>query len=120
MTQAQARHLRKSMTDAERRLWSRLRNNALGFHFRRQHRIGIYIVDFVCLERKLVVEVDGGQHNEPAGLAHDTRRTNWLNNEGYAVLRFWNNDVLLKTDEIVETIWHALGKQRNDLPPAVD
>jgi very-short-patch-repair endonuclease len=117
MRDLQTRHLRKSMTDAERRLWSRLRGNALGFHFRRQHRIGIYVTGFVCLERQLVVEADGGHHNLHAGLAHDDRRTAWLNTVGYDVLRFWNNDVLLKTDEIIETIWHELRKARYELPP---
>ncbi|MEQ8327640.1 MAG: endonuclease domain-containing protein [Parvibaculum sp.] len=118
MGDVQTRHLRKSMTDAERRLWSRLRGNALGFHFRRQHRIGIYVADFVCLERQLVVEADGGQHNLPGGLVRDDRRTAWLNSVGYDVLRFWNNDVLLKTDEVVETIWRELRKARYELPSA--
>ena len=104
------------MTDAERRLWSRLRGNALGFHFRRQHRLGIYIVDFACLERRLIVEADGGQHNQPRGLVHDDRRTKWLNDTGFDVLRFWNNDVLLRTEEVVETIWHELRKARYGLP----
>ena len=104
------------MTDAEKRLWGRLRNEALGYDFRRQHRIGVYIVDFVCLERKLIVEVDGGQHNEPSGIEHDARRTAWLNDVGYDVLRFWNNDVLAGTDDVVETIWHALRKPRSGLP----
>ncbi|MEP5248372.1 MAG: endonuclease domain-containing protein [Alphaproteobacteria bacterium] len=96
------------MTEAEKRLWSRLRSNRLGVHFRRQHRVGPYIVDFACLERKLIVEVDGGQHNERDGLAHDARRTDFLNRYGYSVLRFWNNDVLARTDDVVETIWYHL------------
>lgn len=100
------------MTEAEKRLWGRLRRNTLGCHFRRQHPIGPYIVDFVCLERKLVIEVDGGQHNEPRGLAHDNRRTGFLNGDGYAVLRFWNNDVLAKTDDVIETIWNVLRERQ--------
>ncbi|MEQ8328806.1 MAG: endonuclease domain-containing protein [Parvibaculum sp.] len=98
------------MTEAEKRLWGRLRGNRLGVHFRRQHRVGPYIVDFACLERKLIVEVDGGQHNEPKGLARDDRRTAFLNRDGYTVLRFWNNDVLARTDDVVETIWNHLNK----------
>lgn len=96
------------MTEAEKRLWARLRANRLGYHFRRQHRIGPYIVDFACLERKLIVEVDGGQHNEPKGIALDARRTEFLNRDGYCVLRFWNNDVLARTDDVIETIWSRL------------
>ncbi len=105
------------MTNAERRLWSRLRNEALGYDFRRQHRLGVYIVDFVCLERRLVVEVDGGQHNLTPHSARDHQRTLWLNADGFEVLRFWNNEVLAATDEVVETIWHALRKPREGLPP---
>lgn len=96
------------MTEAEMRLWARLRANRLGCHFRRQHRIGPYVVDFACLERKLIVEVDGGHHNEPKGAAHDARRTDFLQRDGYDVLRFWNNDVLARTDNVVETIWSHL------------
>ena len=106
------------MTEAERRLWNRLRNEAPGYDFRRQHSLGTYIVDFVCLERRLIIEVDGGQHNLEPGIAHDKRRTAWLKSCGYEVLRFWNNEVLAATDDVVETIWHALRKERPDLPPA--
>jgi very-short-patch-repair endonuclease len=116
MGDAQARRFRKSMTDAERRLWSRLRGNALGFHFRRQHRFGVYVVDFVCLERRLVVEADGGQHNFRSEQEHDNRRTDWLNSLGYDVLRLWNHDLLLRTDSSIETIWHELRKPRYGLP----
>lgn len=107
------------MTEAERRLWSRLRNEALGYDFRRQHSLGNYIVDFVCLERRLIIEVDGGQHNLEPGIARDRLRTAWLKSRGYEVLRFWNNEVLAATDDVVDTIWHALRKERPDLPPAV-
>lgn len=116
MVDQQVRQFRKNMTDAERRLWSRLRGNALGFHFRRQHRIGIWIVDFACRERRLVVEADGGQHNQLRGFVRDESRTKGLNAEGYDVLRFWNNDILLRTDEVIETIWHELRKSRYGLP----
>lgn len=117
MTVPYTKHLRRNMTDAERRLWSRLRNNALGYEFRRQRRLGPYIVDFVCLERRLVVEADGGQHNFVPGIAHDERRSTWLNDRAYHVLRFWNNEILLAADDVVTTIWHALREEREGLPP---
>jgi lysyl-tRNA synthetase class 2 len=117
MTDPYTKYLRHNMTDAERRLWSRLRSNALGYKFRRQHGLGPYIVDFVCLERRLVIEVDGGQHNQIPGIAYDMRRTAWLEGESYRVLRFWNNDVLLATNDVVETIWNALREEREGLPP---
>ena len=68
--------------------------------FRREHPIGKYIVDFVSLEKKIVIEVDGGQHNEPGNIENDEQRTAWLENEGYYVIRFWNNDVLLNIDGV--------------------
>lgn len=117
MTDPYTKHLRRNMTDAERRLWSRLRNRALGYEFRRQHRLGSYIVDFVCLERRLVVEADGAQHNLEPGIARDARRTAWLESRAYRVLRFWNNELLLATDDVVNTIWHALREEREGLPP---
>ena len=118
MGDRRVRNLRHNMTDAERRLWSRLRNEALGYDFRRQHRLGNYVVDFVCLERRLVVEVDGGQHNLEPHIDHDRRRTEWLTSDGFEVLRFWNNEVLSATDDVVETIWHKLREPREGLPSA--
>jgi very-short-patch-repair endonuclease len=112
------RNLRRNMTDAERRLWSKLRNKATGFRFRRQHRLGRFVVDFVCLERRLVVEVDGGQHNQRSNLESDARRTMWLNEAGYQVLRVWNNDVLLRTDDVLENILAALKDDSGALPPS--
>ncbi len=98
------------MTDAELRLWMRLRREQLpGFRFRRQVPVGPYVVDFACLKAHLVVEVDGSQHAQ--ALEHDQRRTAWLGSQGYRVLRFWDNDVLLQTDGVVESIYAAL-KQR--------
>jgi len=89
-----ARGLRSNPTDAEQRLWNRLRQRQLaGARFRRQQPIGPYVVDFVCQELRLVIEVDGGQHVENA--AADDERTHWLEREGYRVVRFWNHDVLL-------------------------
>jgi very-short-patch-repair endonuclease len=105
-----ARRLRLTPTDAEIRLWSRLRRKQLeGFRFRRQHPLGPYVVDFFCAAAKLIVEVDGGQHAED-----EEARTNWLEARGYRVIRFWNNDVLANTEGVLSTILDAL---RADPPP---
>ncbi|KRB10945.1 endonuclease domain-containing protein [Lysobacter sp. Root690] len=101
-----ARSLRHRMTDAEHRLWFHLRNRTLmGCKFRRQHPIGPYVADFACIERGLIVEADGGQHSN---LHADERRTLYLRSRGYRVLRFWNNDVLMRTDAVLEQIHAAL------------
>jgi very-short-patch-repair endonuclease len=105
-----ARQLRRTPTDAEIRLWSRLRRQQLeGFRFRRQHPIGPYVVDFFCAEAKLIVEVDGGQHADDSAT-----RTRWLEARGYRVIRFWNNEVLANTEGVLITILDAL---RADPPP---
>jgi very-short-patch-repair endonuclease len=107
MASTLARRLRSTPTDAETRLWSRLRRRQLdGFRFRRQQPIGAYVVDFFCAEAKLVVEVDGGQHGDDA--ARDVTRTRWLEKHGYRVIRFWNNDVLANTDGVLIAIREAL------------
>ena len=99
--------LRTNATDAEQKIWYFLRNRQFEkFKFRRQHPIGVYIVDFVCLEQKLIVELDGGQHAERAN--YDARRTNALHEKGYRLLRFWNNDVLLNTNVVLEKIFAEL------------
>ena len=99
-----ARELRSGSTDAERKLWSVLRGgNIDGLKFRRQHSIPPYTVDFCCLSADLVVEVDGSQHSEES----DCARTRFLESKGFTVLRFWDNDVLLKTDSVLEAIWNA-------------
>ena len=104
---ARARQLRRSMTDAERALWRVIRNKQLNeFRFRRQRPMGNYIVDFVCLDAKLILEVDGGQHAEQVG--YDATRTVFLASLGYRVLRFWNNDVLQNMDGVVTVILDAL------------
>ena len=101
-----ARRLRRSMTDAEHRLWFHLRNRALmGCKFRRQHPIGPYIADFACIEHRLIVEADGGQHADSGA---DRDRTRFLASCGYRVLRFWNNDVLARTDAVLEQIHAAV------------
>jgi very-short-patch-repair endonuclease len=101
-----ARTLRQAATDAEQRLWAALRNRRLaGYKFRRQQPIPPYVVDFVCIEHRLIVEADGGQHAESAA---DARRTNQLEAQGWRVLRFWNNDILANTEGVLEAILAAL------------
>ena len=111
--QSAARGLRKNPTEAERLLWRHLRVRQLGGHkFRRQQPLGPYIVDFVCLEKRLIVEVDGGQH--AARAEKDAQRVAWLKAEGFRVLRFWNTEVLQETEAVWETIRAAL----QDEPPS--
>jgi very-short-patch-repair endonuclease len=102
-----ASRLRNNQTDAEKRLWHVLRNRRLaGLKFRRQFSFPPYIVDFVCLEHRIIVEVDGGQHAE--NVAYDSERTQFLEGQGYRVLRFWNNDVLENTEEVLNGILKEL------------
>jgi very-short-patch-repair endonuclease len=101
-----ARRLRRQSTDAENKLWNRLRSRAInGFKFVRQEPMGPYVVDFVCRERRLVVEVDGGQH---ATNKRDVSRDRWLSDHHFRVLRFWNNDVMSNIEGVLETIASAL------------
>jgi len=95
-----AASLRRHRTDAERLLWSRLRGRRLGWKFRFQHSIGPFVADFVCLERRLIVEADGGQHSPQA----DRSRSAYLRNRGFRIVRFWNNDILQNTDGVLETL----------------
>ncbi|MCY4573584.1 MAG: DUF559 domain-containing protein [Gemmatimonadetes bacterium] len=98
-----ARELRQHSTDAERMLWSRLRNRRLqGTKFRRQAQIGQYIVDFLSMERRLIIELDGGHHADQRD--SDDVRTRALESEGFQVLRFWNNEVLREPDSVLEAI----------------
>jgi len=100
-----ARELRHASTDAERLLWSRLRNRRLErAKFRRQVPMGSYIVDFACLELRVIIELDGGQHAEPDHQLQDAERDRWLREQGFCVLRFWNNDVLINLDAVLEAI----------------
>ena len=104
-----AKQLRKDMTDAERVLWRHLRSRQLAGHkFRRQQPLGRFIVDFVCVEKRLVLELDGGQHAESAQAAYDAGRSAWLENAGFRVLRFWDHEVLKNIDAIKEAIAQAL------------
>jgi very-short-patch-repair endonuclease len=109
-----AKSLRTDMTDAERRIWSRLRREQLGCRFRRQHPIGGYVVDFACLEPKLIVEIDGSQHMDQ--ISYDERRTAWLAQHGFRVLRFWSNDALSQTDAVVEQIFAVVRELRSPAP----
>ena len=112
-----ARSLRKNQTDAERLLWSQLRRRQLaGFKFRRQHQVGLYICDFACVEALLVVEIDGSQHAE--NLEYDLRRDGFLRSAGFAVLRFWNSDVMDRTEEVLETIYATLDGRSDPSAPA--
>ena len=102
-----ARTLRKGQTDTERLLWYRLRNRQLeGFKFRRQYPVGPFIVDFVCLEQRLVVEADGGQHAQAAQA--DKERQQYLEARGYRFLRFWNNEVLGNIEGVLSVIMAEL------------
>jgi very-short-patch-repair endonuclease len=101
-----ARSQRQQMTDAERVLWRHLRAHRMNGHkFRRQQPIGPYVVDFVSMGAHLVVEADGGQH---ATRGADVGRDTWLRSRGFTVLRFWNDDILLRTPQVLEAIWLAL------------
>ena len=101
-----SRELRNNPTEAEKRLWSAIRNRqCLGVRFNRQVPIGRYICDFVARTAKLVIEVDGGQHSNSAA---DVRRTSFLESHGYRVIRFWNNDVLANIDGVVSEIERVL------------
>jgi very-short-patch-repair endonuclease len=105
-TRYRARQLRRDMTDAERLLWRELRRAALGWRFRRQVPIPPYIVDFACIEARLIVELDGGQHAAPG--EHDCRDKR-LRRRGWRVLRFWNNEVFENRAGVLQTITDALG-----------
>jgi len=99
---ARARALRSNPTEAERRFWNVVRRDRLGVRFRRQHRIGDYIVDFVCFDWRLIVEIDGGQHGLQS--SYDARRDAWLESRGFTVMRFWNSQILREPGGVVERI----------------
>jgi very-short-patch-repair endonuclease len=109
MANERARALRMDMSDAEWKLWQQLRRGQIeGYRFRRQHPIGPYVADFACLEKRLIIEVDGGQHAEPEQIAHDARRTAWLESRGYRVIRCWTNELAGNMSGVLELIWLAL------------
>jgi very-short-patch-repair endonuclease len=112
--QANARKLRRGMTDSERRLWSRLRMEQLGVKFRRQHPIGNYVADFACLNPQLIVEIDGSQHAEQAD--YDARRSEFLRKQGFLILRFGSNEPFLNLDGVLTVIADELAARR--VPPS--
>ncbi len=102
-----AKILRKNQTQQEKKLWNILRNRQLsGFKFKRQYPIGNYIVDFACREAKLVIEIDGGQHNTSNGISYDEIRSEYLKHAGFMVLRFWNNEI----DENIEGVYQKIAE----------
>ena len=108
--------LRNKMSEAERSLWHVLRGRQIcGLKFRRQHPFGDYILDFVCLENKLIVEVDGGQHGQQK--RYDENRTQILNAAGFRVLRFWDNEVLREIESVKDKIWLVVQELQPHPPP---
>ena len=103
-----ARVLRKYQTDAERLLWSRLRSKQLKVKFRRQEPIGHYIVDFVCIEKGILIELDGSQHCQDKGMEYDIIRDDYLKSLGFRVMRFSNYDVLTNLDGVLSTILNKM------------
>ena len=105
MSNERARELRKRLTPQEVKLWVKLRGlKPLGFHFRRQAPIGPFIVDFVCFQHHVIVEADGGQHGYAQHLSRDARRDQFLESQGFRVLRFWNSEIDHSLDGVVEKI----------------
>ena len=104
-----AQLLRKNQTDAEKHLWQQLRNRHLaGYKFRRQYPIRSYIVDFLCFSERLIIELDGGHHNEGQQIIYDKNRANFLESQGFVILRFWNNQVLGETEAVLNKILLSL------------
>lgn len=102
-----ARNLRKNMTPQERKIWAFLRKRAMNsLKFRRQYPIGNYIVDFICHEKMLIIEVDGGQHNEVKNIEYDKERTAFFESKGFRVIRFWNNEI----DDNIEGVYQEILK----------
>ena len=112
---ARAKLLRRNMTDVEKKLWRCLRSRQFErFKFRRQYPIGKYIVDFICVEERLIIELDGGQH---ADNTKDNIRDEWLRARGYTVLRFWNNEMIENMDGVLQTILSTVNNPHpNPLP----
>jgi very-short-patch-repair endonuclease len=109
-----AKQLRVNSTDAESRLWRQIRNRQLeGWKFRRQTPFDHYIVDFVCAELKLIIEIDGGQHADER--LYDAQRTDYLQSKGYQVIRFWNNEVLGNTGGVLQRIAEVLARRQKEL-----
>lgn len=111
-TKHRAIELRKESTPAERKLWSRLRNEQLGVTFRRQHAVGNYIPDFCSPKARLIIELDGSQHLEQYAAKYDTERTKYLEGQGYRVIRFWNNEVIHDIESVIRAIMQAMESDR--------
>ncbi len=108
-----ARELRSRMTDAEALLWMLLRNRRMaGAKFRRQCPVGRYILDYYCVEKKLAIELDGGQHAD--AISYDKKRDEWLLSQGIRVLRFWNNQMLAETEAVMEVIYQVVTEIKSD------
>ena len=112
LTRIHARELRHGQTPIEERLWRELRSRQLvGMKFRRQHPIGSFIVDFYCADKRLVVEIDGDSHADQ--IAYDKRRTKWLEDQGYRVIRFTNREVLNQLSAVLEKIMRVCSEDRS-------
>ena len=111
-TRTHAIELRKEPTPAERKLWAVIRNDQLGVNFRRQHAIGNYIPDFVCIEKKLIIELDGSQHLEQE--EYDKERTKYLESKDYKVIRFWNNEVMNNIEGVILAIIYAMENEPDE------
>ena len=110
-----AKRMRHQPTNAETLIWTALRGARLqGFKFKRQQPIGPYIVDFVCFEHTLIIEIDGGQHGDE--VSADQARSNWLQAQGFTVLRFWNNEVIERKGDVMESIIRALREYPSPQP----
>ncbi len=111
-----ARYLRKTSTDVEQSLWYQLRGRRfMGIKFRRQQVIESFIVDFVSIEKKLIIEIDGGQHNNGKDILKDRWRTKILEDKGYQVIRFWNNEVLQNLDGVLEALTLTLSQRERGI-----
>ena len=114
-----ARYLRKNQTEQERKLWNLIKNKQFyNYKFLRQYVIGRYIVDFICREKKIIIEIDGGQHNENSTIDYDKERSIYLNSIGYTVIRFWNNEI----DNNIEGVYSKLEQVfdiKNQHPPLI-
>ena len=104
-----AKKMRSNMTPAETKMWRILRGKRFqDLKFKRQVLIGNYIVDFLCENKKIIIEIDGGQHNEELNIQSDNNRTHYLENNGYKVLRFWNDEVMKNIDGVMEVIFREV------------
>jgi very-short-patch-repair endonuclease len=113
-TRTHAIELRKDLTPAELKLWAHLRKDQLGVNFRRQHAVGKFICDFVCIGKKLVIELDGSQHIDQQ--EYDIERTKYLQSQGYEVVRFWNDDVMKDVNGVIKAIQLKLENEPQEKP----